>query len=292
MDIRFLKSLVAVVETGSIASAARLQNLTATAVSQRIRSLENEFDAELLSRSAHAATPTDACLNILPRMRKVIRDSEALKADIDSTGLSANLQLGSIDTALMDFVPTIVKELKSIAPNSTISINPGSSSELYEQLLLQKLDGAITVAPIFGLPKEIQVTTLVKQNFVLLSKEIQNQPLKTVLEQHPFISYDSDSWGGNIIERWFSSHNINPQTLCEIDSPETIAVLVEKGLGVAVLPEWQGLRSRHNSLSITEIDKNAPLREIVFLSHKNSNAPKLLEIAISSLRNFLRHSQP
>jgi len=285
LDIRFLKSLVAVVETGSIASAGRLQNLTATAVSQRIRSLENELNSPLLSRSAHSATPTEACLNILPRIKVLIRESDALKADIDTTGLSANLRLGAIDTALTDFIPTVVKELKNVAPNSTISITPGSSSDLYEQLLLQNLDGAITVAPIFTPPKEIKVTSLVKQNLVLLSKKHPNQPLKKVLEKQPLIVYDKDSWGGSSIQRWINSLDISPQVLCELDSPETIALLVEKGLGVAVVPEWHGLRHRHTSLSITTIDKNAPLREIVFLSHQKSNAPKLLELTINLLRS-------
>ncbi|MFT5296520.1 MAG: DNA-binding transcriptional LysR family regulator [Colwellia sp.] len=283
MDIRFLKSLIAVVETGSIASAGRLQNLTATAISQRIRSLENELGSSLLSRSAHSATPTEACLNILPRIKKIIRESEALKADIDTTGLSANLRLGSIDTALTDFIPTIVKELKTVAPKSTISIIPGSSSALYEQLLLQNLDGAITVMPTFIPPKEIKVTSLVKQNLVLLSKTPQNRPLKTVLENQPLIVYDRGSWGGNSIQRWINSLNISPQILCELDSPETIALLVENGLGVAVVPEWEGLRKRHTLLSITTIDKHAPLREIVFLSHQKSNAPKLLELSINLL---------
>lgn len=72
MDTRFLESLVAVVETGSIASAARLQNLTATAVSQRIPALEVEFDTPLLSRSAHSARPTEACLNLLPRAQTLL----------------------------------------------------------------------------------------------------------------------------------------------------------------------------------------------------------------------------
>jgi DNA-binding transcriptional LysR family regulator len=285
MDIRFLKSLVAVVETGSIASAGRQQNLTATAISQRIRSLEKEFDASLLSRSAHSATPTEACLNLLPRIENIIKESDALKADIDTTGLSANLQLGSIDTALTDFIPTVVKALKTLAPNSTISIIPGSSSDLYEKLLSQNLDGAITVAPTFTLPKEIKVTSLVKQDHVLLSKKPQSLPLKTILEQQPLIVYDRNSWGGSSIQRWITSLNIHSKILCELDSPETIALLVEKSLGVAVVPEWQGLRHRHSLLSITPIGQDVPLREIVFLSHQKSNAPKLLELAIKSIQD-------
>ena len=284
MDIRFLESLIAVVETGSIASAARLQNLTATAISQRIRTLEHEFNTALLSRSAHSAKPTQACLNILPRMQKLVSESKALKSDIDTTGLSANLHLGSIYTALTDFIPTIVKELKTVAPKSTFFTTPGSSADLYEQLVLQKLDGAIIVAPTFTPPKEIKISSLVKQHLVLLSKEPQKQTLKTILKNQPLIVYDRNSWGGGSIYSWLNTININPQILCELDSLETIAVLVEEGLGVAVVPEWEGLHQRHTSLSIKKIETKSPLREIVFLSHQMSSAPKLLELVLHSLK--------
>ncbi len=99
------------------------------------------------------------------------------------------------------------------------------------------------------------------------------------------IVYDRSSWGGSSIQRWIESLNIEPQILCELDSPETIALLVEKGLGVAIVPEWEGLWYRHSLLSIMTIDKNAPLREIVFLSNQKSNAPKLLELVINLLRS-------
>lgn len=88
MDIRFLESLIAVVETGSIAGAARKQWLTAAAVSQRIKALEQELECSLLYRSAHSAKPTEACYNLLPRARKLVQDVQGLKDDIDHTGLS------------------------------------------------------------------------------------------------------------------------------------------------------------------------------------------------------------
>jgi DNA-binding transcriptional LysR family regulator len=84
LDIRFLESLIAVVEGGSISAAARMQGLTATAISQRIRALEAEFGADLLIRAGHKATPTKACLNLLPRVRDLILEAAMLKRDFGS----------------------------------------------------------------------------------------------------------------------------------------------------------------------------------------------------------------
>ena len=73
MDIRYLESLISIIELGSIARAARAQNLTPAAVGQRIATLEKLFDIALLDRSTHRAVPTEACIRLLPRavMRSV-----------------------------------------------------------------------------------------------------------------------------------------------------------------------------------------------------------------------------
>ena len=281
MDIRFLESLMAVIKTGSIASAARSQNLTATAVSQRIRTLETQFNTTLLTRDAHSAKPTQTCLNLVPHIRALIKDSYSLKSRLDPSGLSGNLKLGAISTALTDFIPSILTELRSTAPNATFTITPGSSSSLYEQLINQELDGAITVVPEFKLPKQITLTSLLKQNVVLLSKKSEESSLEKLIQTNPLILYDKESWGGNVIAKWLEKLEIPFQVFCELDSLETIALLVEEGMGIAIVPEWKALYQYHNKLFIQPI-KKAPQREIVFLSQKMSNAPALLNLAISS----------
>jgi DNA-binding transcriptional LysR family regulator len=45
MDSRFLESFVMVIDSGSIAEAARRLNITAAGVAQRIRSLEADIGA-------------------------------------------------------------------------------------------------------------------------------------------------------------------------------------------------------------------------------------------------------
>ena len=60
METSYLHSFLLVVETGSMAEAARRLNITAAAVAQQIRILEREFDAPLLARAGRTVLPTPA----------------------------------------------------------------------------------------------------------------------------------------------------------------------------------------------------------------------------------------
>ncbi|MCJ8324734.1 MAG: LysR family transcriptional regulator [Rhizobiales bacterium] len=286
MDIRFLESLIAVVETGSIAAAARKQGLTAAALSGRIKTLEVQLDAKLLSRSAHAAKPTAACLNLLPRAQKLIKQAHLLKFDIDDTGLSSRLHIGCIATALTQFVPSVIEAIQTKAPRAELLIKPGASSQLYNLLVAQKIDAAITTAPHFELPKSIHATILSNQQLVLVRKYPSQASLKNQLLQSPFIAYDKTSWGGSRVYQSISQLNFKKNILCELDSLETITELVDENLGIAILPEWPGLYKHFKHLDITplnELGHNLPHRQIVFLSHTLSEPQKLLEIAKNSI---------
>jgi DNA-binding transcriptional LysR family regulator len=281
LDIRFLISLIAVINKGSIASAARSQNLTATAVSQRIRILEKQLKTSLLTREAHSAQPTQSCIELIPHIKKLIHDSRSLQSMLAPSYLSGHITLGAISTALTDFIPRILRRFKQIAPNVTFTIIPGSSSKLYEQLLNQELDGAITVNPAFTLPEHIVRTLLKKQKLLLLSQQKKNAPFKKIIQETPLILYDRESWGGHLILKWLKKQVETFQVFCELDTLETIALLVEENMGIAIVPEWNALYQCHPKLAI-QVIHNAPQREVVFLSLKSSPVEKLLEQVVFS----------
>lgn len=286
MDTRFLASLLAVVDTGSIAAAARQQGITSAALSGRIKTLETQLDTQLLSRSAHAATPTTACFNLLPRAKDIVNQAQLLKADGDASGLSSSLFIGCIDTALIQYIPPIIRSIKQQAPNASLSIKPGSSQQLYDLLCDRKIDAAITTAPQFKLPKSIRSVILANQQLVLICKKPSDQPLKTQLQNNPFIAYDKSSWGGGCVSHALEAVNFKTQILCELDSFEAIAQLVDEDLGITILPEWEGLYKHFKHLSITPISHfgyNLAKRQITFLTHNSSEPAILLEIAKNSI---------
>ena len=100
LDIRYLESLIRVAELGSIAGAARAQNLTPAAVGQRIAILEKHFGSALLNRNAHKAVPTEVCLNLLPRARQIVAEFQHMSSEIETSGLTGKFHLGAISAAL------------------------------------------------------------------------------------------------------------------------------------------------------------------------------------------------
>jgi DNA-binding transcriptional LysR family regulator len=87
MDTRFLQSFIAVVESGSIAEAARRLDLTPAAVAARIRTLEEDLGVALVSRAGRVVRPTEAGLQILDQSRSVVRSmSELRSAAVERTG--------------------------------------------------------------------------------------------------------------------------------------------------------------------------------------------------------------
>jgi len=78
MDTRYLKTLVAVVETGSFSKAARTLHLTQSAVSQRIKFLEDAFGYTLFDRSGVSLLLTTAGEIVLDSSRRMLSIEESL----------------------------------------------------------------------------------------------------------------------------------------------------------------------------------------------------------------------
>lgn len=242
MDVRFLKSLVAVVETGSIAAAARRENRTAAAISQRVQALERLLGCTLLLRTAHAARSSDQCLLILPKIRSIIELAEELQSDLHHAGLAGEVKIGAISTALTGVLPTLIERLALSAPDLKLKITPGDSKSLYEKVLSGELDAAILVRPPFQPPKALALTVLKVEPLILVAPaRYAGQSLEALLREHPFIRYDARSWGGQIAQRYLDEQAIEPNVLCELDALETIVMLVAQGMGVSLVPQWAGM---------------------------------------------------
>ena len=214
MDVRFLKSLVAVVDTGSIAAAARRESRTAAAISQRVQALERLLGCTLLLRTAHAARPSDQCLLILPKIRAIIELAQDLQSDLHPDGVAGELTIGAISTALTGVLPTLIERLALTAPDLKLKITPGDSKSLYEKVLAGELDAAILVRPPFQPPKALGLVVLKVEPLILVAPAAYaGQSLETLLRGHPFIRYDARSWGGQIAQRYLDEQSAHPTSV-------------------------------------------------------------------------------
>lgn len=273
MDTRFLSTLIGVIQHGSFAGAARVQGLTAAAVAQRVRALEAEIGTNLVTRSGHAVVPTAAGRAILPRAQRILHETTQLAGDIAPDGLGGSLRLGAISTSLADHVPAIVERFAVRAPNAELIIVPGSSLQLYEAVRKDEIDIAFIVKPPFALPKALSLTHIADQPLVLaVNASLASQNLQLLLQTEPLLIYDRSSWGGRIAWDALIQMEPAPRIRCELDAPETIATLVANGLGIAILPRWQGLS---NVPGVRLIPLGSGERQIVAISSASPKLPAL-----------------
>jgi DNA-binding transcriptional LysR family regulator len=82
METRYLKTLVVAAESGSFSRAAESLHITQSAVSQRIKFLEDRYGHQLLDRSTPTLVPTDVGRMVLEKARMVLDKEHELLEEL------------------------------------------------------------------------------------------------------------------------------------------------------------------------------------------------------------------
>lgn len=239
MQTRYLGSLLAVIETGSIAAAARQQNLTPAAVSQRIAALEQDLGCELLIRSAKSAWPSPICLGLLDDIHSLLQAEARMRARSSAGSVAGRLRVGAISTSLVEIIPPILTRLRETAPELELTVRPGSSADLFERVRNRNLDLALIVRPAFSVAKDVEMRTIRREPLMLVTPpDCSATSLEEAFARWPLIRYDAASWGGRLVSDYLAQTQLAPSIYCDLDGPEAIQLLVARGQGVAILPKW------------------------------------------------------
>ena len=239
MDTQFLQSFVMVIDSGSMAEAARRLDLTPAAVAARVKSLEESMGTLLLRRAGRTVKPTEAGLRILDHARGVLRDVRNLHALANDDAPLGEWRLGVSTSALTGVVPPLLRGMYAKYPKLAVYMEPGNSGTLYQRVTGGMLDAAVIVEPQFTLPKSCGWEVLVEEPLCVLAPASMagHDPLE-LLAREPFIRYDRSMWGGRLADAWLRERQIQPQERIEIDALNAIAVFVDQGLGVSLVPDW------------------------------------------------------
>src|SRR5437879_6407715 len=239
METRFLDSFVMVVDNGSISEAARRLNLTPAAVAQRIRALESDIGARLVFRSGRTVRPTEAGAAILARARNFLGEVRDLKSIAANDRPSGELRLGAFQTAVSGLLPDILALMAEKYPQIEVYIVRGGSVDLYPKVLAGDLDAAILARPPFAIPKVCDWRVLREEPLIVLTPA--SAPLHhphVILASEPFIRPDRKAWAGQLADGYLRRAGIRPRERFELDCLEAIATMIDRGLGVSLVPDW------------------------------------------------------
>lgn len=129
--------------------------------------------------------------------------------------------------------------MKKTHPQIKIHIIRDSSTEMYRKVLNGDLDAAILSHPPCAIPKTCDWRDLREEPLVLLTPApAPRRHPHDILAKEPFIRLDRGLHAGRLIDAYLRRAGIRPRELFELDGIEAIAVMVDRGLGVAILPDW------------------------------------------------------
>ena len=242
MNTRFLATLRAVAQHGSLAGAARQLNLGTASVSDHIRALEKELNTTLLIRRGRNIVLTDAGQAALGPATGILLKVDELKRLVQRGELSGHLRVGSIATALISIMPSALRVMADRHPRILLKVVPGTSAHLYRILERRDLDCALIVRPHFPLPKSLFWYEVRREPLTLISpRNLPGDTAEDLLRTAPFIRMDRDAWTGRLINEYLADADISTRDLFEMDAAEANINLVSQGLGVTLLPDY-GIR--------------------------------------------------
>ncbi|WP_407715481.1 LysR family transcriptional regulator [Comamonas testosteroni] len=238
METAFLRSFIQVVETGSMAEASRRQNITPAAIAQQMRSLERDLGVTLMRRSGRTVQPTSAGHRLLATAHDLLRNEATLRTAVLTDEVAGELRLGAINTALHTMLPNILGRFAQAHPRVTVFIQSNQSKYLYDAIQQDQLDVAVCLHPRFELSKALAWQQLREEPLVVLAPEhlSDRDPLQ-LLRELPLLRYDRALGGGQQAERYLRRHGIAPRERFELSSLLAIAMMVDQGLGISLVPD-------------------------------------------------------
>ena len=238
METAYLQSFLLVVESGSMSEAARRLDLTPAAVAQQIRTLERELNAPLLARAGRTVQPTEAGHLLVQRARNLLREVGDIKTLLNSDAAGGELLIGTINTAIHSLLPDILARFVKTHPGVKVFLRSGTTATLYKAMQQGELDAAVCLYPPYVLAKTFDWSLLREEPLVLLApSRLAKRDPHELLRTSPLIRYDRALGGGKQADRYLRAAGIVPQERFELSSLLAIAMMVDRGLGVSLVPD-------------------------------------------------------
>jgi DNA-binding transcriptional LysR family regulator len=193
------------------------------------------------------------------------------------------LRIGTITTALLSLVPDVLSGFAASFPHANVLIRAGTSMELFEALQRGDIDVAVCLHPAFVLPKAYDWHLLREEPIVVLApSRFAGHDPHDLLTREPFIRYDRSLGGGKQADQYLRAAKIVPHELFELNSLMAIAMMVDRGLGVSLVPDIVSPLTTHLAVAKLALPVQTEPRRFGVLWHRASPRGRLIRGFLAS----------
>lgn len=278
MDDKDWVILKTIAEEKNITKSAERLYITQPALTYRLKNLEKEFGAKLLTRSPSGVHLTHQGEFLFTYAKEMLLKLQETKERIKNmeNKVQGTLRLGVSAIFAYYNLPPILKSFMEQYPNVEIALKTGLSAKIHR--MLQKEE--VSIAIIRGDYLWSEEKSLLREEPICL---VSHEPIEMRdLPHKPQVSYMTDSSLKPLVDEWWRDSFDRPALITmDVDSMDTCRQMVIHGLGWAILPET-GL-GKHNELykrNLTWRNGN-PLTRRTWIMYQTSS------IELSAVRAFV-----
>lgn len=239
MSLTKYQALASAVETGNLTKAAEALHCTQSAVSHSIDSLEQEMGFVIIRRTRAGVRLTNEGERLMPAVRNLLSSAEQLSQTAASIrGLdSGTVRIGTFTSVAVHWLPGVLKEFQHDYPNVDFILKNGDYYDVEQWLV----DGSIDVGFV-NVPCSLgcECIPLMEDRLLAilpLTSRFANYPKFPVVEceTEPFISLLESS--AQDARRVLEAAGVKPNIRFYTKDDYAIIAMVEKGLGMSIMPE-------------------------------------------------------
>jgi DNA-binding transcriptional LysR family regulator len=246
VELRHLKTFVAVAEESSFSRAADRLHVVQSAVSATIRNLEREWGITLFHRTTHRVELSPEGRALLPEARAALGAAASVGHAVDEVrgGLRGTIRLGIMQTALgadRISVAAAIAAFRTEHPGVSVEVRQRGSADQAERVRTGELDLSFLALPDRELPG-LDVVVLAEPAMMLVCHpghrlaRRRSVELKDLVDE-PFCDLPP-TWGVRIAnDRAFAAAGLPHELAYEINDLATVTDFVAHGLAITMTPE-------------------------------------------------------
>ena len=291
-----------VAETLNFTKASEKLHLTQSAISHQIKALEDELGVPLFIRAKRGVIITDAGKTAFEYAIRILDETEEMRERVAGREkiLSGRVRVAAATQALVYLFAPLFEEFMDANENIELVFRTTvSTAQTVEDILNGVADVGFASLAVYS--PNLQVSELFEDELVLIvGKKHKFACAENVsaaeLERERWILFERGASIRRSTDDFFKKVKIEPATSLESNDTYFIKLMIEKGIGVSLLPLWAVSEELENGkLAKVAIDghelkrhvamvalkgaKSAPIREFVaFILEQKDNLQKLATV--------------
>lgn len=285
---------ISVADNASFTRASQQLYVAQSAISRKIKLLEEELGEPIFKRVNKKIYITPAGETLLRYARRIFQDIRNAKLEISEIAHldQGQLRIGAGMLACTYILPPVLEKFKALHPRIELKVITAPTETLLSQLSDNMIELGVLTLPIKH--PDLKVVPLITEEMVVvtspkhavLSKETRISAEE--LQNYPLILFPRGARTRDVLDAFFRDAGITPRIVMEAENVALIKPLVKIDLGISIIP----LRSVSEELQRGELHslkiKDFKLaRKVGLVFHKSDHLPKML----AELMGLFKESQ-